>query len=253
MKIILLFVVFSIITITAYGQTSCCQDEQMSCYQCPMMSHENNPCLKSNMNSCLMCCTVKAKSTCCSNDPVIQSVPDTCQMFGNMKSHSGMMRVMGPFYCLDSINFSVHSTRAIPYDCMMGDTVWMQVCCFFQDGKMHRTTIYYGTDQGLASFDVVIQAPGTSRVERNDAPAITMELHPNPAMNRTIVSLSEIPTSPMIIEIADQKGNVLLTYALAQISEISIVTQNLPIGIYHLLLRSNNGTLVEAKNLVVIR
>jgi hypothetical protein len=59
--------------------------------------------------------------------------------------------------------------------------------------------------------------------------------------------------APMVIEIVDQKGSLLRTYGIIDTREISIVTQNSPIGIYHLLLRSNSGELVVSENLVVMR
>ena len=248
MKTSLILIVFSFFATSVLAQMSSCPDGQMNCSQCPMMSQWHDPCQKSDMKACHM-----MKAHCCSTNSSIQSVPDTCGMYGNLKGHSGMMRVMGPFYCLDSTNFSVRPTRTPPFICGMRDTVWMEICCHLRDGKLHRTTVYYGTDQGTVSFDVTVQVPGTSSVEASKIPTITMEVRPNPTKDRAVISLSEALVSPTIIEIVDQKGNVLRTYGVNGAREITIVTQNFPVGIYHLLLRSNNGTLLSSENLVVMR
>ncbi|HJW29224.1 MAG TPA: hypothetical protein VJ508_08215, partial [Saprospiraceae bacterium] len=123
-----------------------------------------------------------------------------------MKQHNGMMRVTGPFRCLDSMNFTVQPQRPMPFNCMMGDTVWMRVCLRAHDGKLHQTTIYYGTDQGTVSFEVAMQAAGTSIVPINLAPRITMALYPNPTMDRVFINLSDVLPEPMTIEIVDLKG-----------------------------------------------
>ncbi|MDP4221197.1 MAG: T9SS type A sorting domain-containing protein [Bacteroidota bacterium] len=251
MKTLILVVFFSFFAASIYGQGSCCGQGQSG--SCKAGSVQKQACQKSDMSACAGQCTRLSSAKIGPGARCPALMPDTCGMFSDKIMHDGMMRVTGPMYCQDSMNFSVSSTRPMPFNCMMGDTVWAEVCLKAHDGRLHQTTVYYGTSQGTLSFDVAMQAAGTSGVQTVSDPAITMTLYPNPTSDKLIVNLSASPLTPMKIEIADLRGTVLSSQTVLETRELSLDISTLASGTYHVVLLSNGGTMLDAQTFVVLR
>ena len=173
-------------------------------------------------------------------------------VLGQKNPHGVAMEIRGPMTIADTINFSVESTKPLPYNISATDTIFFNVCIKVKDGKKHTTQVKYSSTHGAISYTITMQAPGSASVisERANSPIIAV--FPNPAKKYVRLQIENFAGSSMQMEILDGKGAAIAKQSVPNDRDITINTSNYSNGIYHVIIKSGS-TLVGSKEFVVVK
>lgn len=177
---------------------------------------------------------------------------DTCKVLGQKNPHGVAMEIRGPMTIADTINFSVESTKPLPYNILATDTIFFNVCIKAKDGKKHTTQVKYSSTHGAISYTITMQAPGSAGVIGSNSNSPTITVSPNPAKEYVRLHMENFVGSSMQMLIVDSKGAAIATQSIPSDGNLSINTRTYCNGIYHAIIKSGTS-IVGSKEFVVIR
>ena len=176
---------------------------------------------------------------------------DTCKVLGQKNPHGVAMEIRGPMTIADSINFSVESTKPLPYNISATDTIFFNVCIKVKDGNKHTTQVKYSSTHGAISYTITMQAPGSAGVIGTNSNSPTIAVFPNPAKEYVRLHMENFVGSSIML-IVDSKGATIATQSIPSDGNITINTSTYSNGIYHAIIKSGTS-IVESKEFIVIK
>ena len=177
---------------------------------------------------------------------------DTCKVLGQKNPHGVAMEIRGPMTIADTVNFSVESTKPLPYNISATDTIFFNVCIKVKDGKKHTTQVKYSSTHGAISYTITMQAPTDAGVYTTTVNSKNIFLFPNPAREFVHLYLENFPGSSTQMEIVDSKGASISKQSIPSEGSLNVNTSNYSNGIYHAIIKSGD-IIVGSKEFVVVK
>ena len=177
---------------------------------------------------------------------------DTCKVLGQKNPHGLAMEIRGPLTVADTVNFTVESTKPLPYNIGASDTIYFHLCIQAKDGKKHTTQIRYSSTHGAISYTVTMQAPPPASVGTiASGSALRLSAFPNPA-NGILHFQTANSAAPLELQIFDAKGIFIAKQSVPSNGSLEMNTSMLSVGRYNAVLISEKGT-QAASSFIVLR
>lgn len=179
---------------------------------------------------------------------------DTCGYFSQRNPRGMMMNITGPVYCDDSLLFTCVSSRHLPFQCGMMDSIGYDVCLHADDGQWHLTTIFCGTSEGTITKLVSLLAPGSAPAgvsTLETVPTISLTCWPNPVTSTLHIDMTNSSGMATQCEIVNQDGAIVRNVSIHP-GEMALDLSNLASGAYMLRLLSSNS-IVLTRSFVISR
>lgn len=159
---------------------------------------------------------------------------DTCKKISISNPH-GLDMEISKVWVLDTVNFSVESVKALPFNLGATESFDIKVCVLARDGKSHSTQVRYRNTHGTSSYNVTMIAPdGTSSVKNVENKNYNLVVASNPATTHFTIQFPQKPIKDVTIELYSMDGSLVHVKNVSEITtgEVSVNVQGLSSGTY---------------------
>jgi len=150
----------------------------------------------------------------------------------------------------DTMNFSVESLKALPFDLDERGTVDFKISIIPRDGITRTTQVRCIDSRGCTYYTVTMEAPITSAVRTQNMQYENHPAYPNPVKDYCTIN-TDISLYPNVqIELFNEVGARVVGLVQPVGHVLSLDARNLASGRYHLSI-SSNGQVIRSEDIFV--